>query len=123
MTKCSICKETYFWGEHKCKPKWYCIHADDYGTGFPPIEFMTDEGKQTYARDAEQAAINFAERYQGENSWYPSEMTVMVMDADQEKIYKFTVDQEAVPSYSVHYSNKPEIAIAVHEEQVAEEGA
>jgi hypothetical protein len=116
MSRCSVCDEIVIFSNHTCAPMWYCIHADDYSKDCcPSAECMTDEGHKIYARDAEQAAIKFAEYYQSRNSWYPSEMTIMVMDKNEEKIWKYVVYQEAVPSYSVSYMDKPEIVDAVHE--------
>ena len=115
MSKCYRCGEYDFFGQHKCPPMWYCIHAENYGNDvFPPIEYMTDDGEEIYANDAEKAAIKFAEKYQASNGWYPSEMIVMVMDGNEEKIWKYIVNQEAVPSYYVDYSYEPEIIAAVH---------
>lgn len=109
-SKCSRCGEYDFFGNHKCPPRWLCIHAEDYGNNiFPPVDFMDEEGTEIYAPDAAKAAIKFAEKYQAKSTWYPAEMTVMVMDSNYDMIYKYDVLQEAVPSYWIDALYEPEI--------------
>lgn len=114
---CPLCGELDIFGNHKCDPQWYCIHADDYGDDefVPMAETFTDEGREIFARDAEQAAIKFAEYYQASGAWYPSEMTVLVMDRHEENVWRYIVCQQAVPSYWVEALYEPAITSAVHQ--------
>ena len=116
MSKCIICGE-YTWSDHhKCLPKWYALHAEDYGNDvIPPADIMHDEGRGVRADNPERAAIKFAEKYQADASWYPADMLVLVMDSEGERIYKFVVNQQAVPSYWVDASYEPEVFEANHE--------
>lgn len=118
MFKCSVCGEYDYSLNHKCDPMWYCVTDDE--KDFPPADFMVDEGQKIYASDAKKAAVKFSEKYQARNSWYPSEMTVFVMDAREDTITKFVVNQEAVPSYWVDHSYEPETQKAQHPEPAEE---
>ena len=83
MDRCIICKEYVFGEHHKCAPRWYCLHAEEYGNGdyIPTIDIFLDEGYRVYEHRPEKAAIKFAEIYQARQDWYPPEMLVLVMVA------------------------------------------
>lgn len=109
--KCPICNKYDFLDSHRCHPVWYGLHQDEYGSSdyIPPADIFLDEGMRVYARDAEQAAIAFASRYQGEHNFYPSDMAVLVMDKDETKVYRYVVYMEQVPSYSVSLYDEPQV--------------
>ena len=122
MSKCIICGEYDFLGHHKCLPKWYGLHAEDYGNDvIPPADILFEEGLEVWAGDPERAAVCFAEKYQADSSWYPPDMWVLVMDDKGEKIYKFVVNQAAVPSYWVDALFEPEVFDAVHEPETEDD--
>jgi hypothetical protein len=108
LNKCKICGEYDWFGNHKCEQKWYCASDSDFNENeIPDAEYMTEEGRDTYAHNAEKAAIKFAEYYQARTSWFPEEMNVFVMDIEGENILKYIVYLETVPSYSTNV--EPEI--------------
>jgi len=107
---CTKCGEFKFNSSHKCPPLWYCIYPDEHfdKPDIPDFIYMQENGKRIYASDMIEASKKFAEVYQAESGWYPSEMEVMLMkdspDRYQFTIYKIIVNQEPVPSYWVDQS-------------------
>jgi len=90
--KCVICKETlYEWRlPHKCKPTWECIIKDYHDEDEPEI-FHTD------GYDYTQVAEHFAAKhFQGEGS----EWDVWVRKDSYDEWHKYTVEVEAVPSFT-----------------------
>lgn len=85
------------------------MHQDEYGSSdyIPPADVFVNEGFKVYARDAESAALKFAQIYQGHHNFFPSDMAVLVMDANETKVFKYTVFMEQVPSYSVSFLEEP----------------
>jgi len=110
MPTCPICGNYDWIGNHKCPPKWLCSDDQEFERDErPDADYMQENGHAIFATDAEKAAISFAEYYQAREAFYPDEMTVFVMDESREKIWKYIVDRETVPSYSVGWNYKPEV--------------
>ncbi len=99
--RCPICGEYGFltgrFADHKCKPAWECrLETED-----------DDSWGKVYARDPEEAAEKYAERYDCEGGEYAivSSRIVLVRkpsDFEEENttaIERFSVEGEAVPQY------------------------
>ena len=90
--KCGTCKEYGFTDTHKCKPILYFKH-ENWG----------DDWQEIRGLDFEEAAENFAKRY-NENGDYPmmnGDNTVEVLISDMKTEKKFIVTAEASIDYHV----------------------
>lgn len=102
--RCPICKEWGFFtgrfAEHRCPPAWECrLETED-----------EDDWRKVHARDAEDAAEKYAERYDCESAEYAivrgrTEAIVLVRkpaDLEEEpsaEVERFAIEGESVPQY------------------------
>jgi hypothetical protein len=99
-SRCETCKEWVFFDSHRCPPKYQVRQVWPNGD--------VDDWRDFYARDPEEAAEKWAERYDSYGDYTivnGSSAIVDVMD-EEETVTKFEVTGESVPSYRA-YEHKP----------------
>ncbi len=109
MEKCPACHE-YIWTSlenHKCKPVWFCLNADEYGNEIPNSEEFYANKNEIFAESAEQAAIKYMEWRGWTFGDYSDEMQIFVMDDRDCKVYKYMIIAEITREYSA--ISEPEI--------------
>jgi hypothetical protein len=90
--KCLACGAYDFSATHRCKPVWDAIRGeDDYQD--------PDQPEKAFGHEAEDAALEFAERNHAD--WeYPDECEVWVRKSADDPWQKFTITAEMQPSFS-----------------------
>lgn len=117
--KCPICKQWGWSNTHRCGDYFRVEYEGNIDTECSIADQLCDV-KRTYANNFEDAANKFVEQYQAQSAWYPSEMTVYVMNKEETKILKIIVRMEMVPYYFVdELSDAEEIEIK-HDEETKE---
>src|SRR5579872_1654497 len=101
--RCQVCRKFGWFGEkgkkygaHVCLPKWECR----------PEWYDDDDWWNIFALDSEQAAEEFAERYDCEGGEYSivggkfrGDVIVLVRKPGEETCERWSIEAEAVPTY------------------------
>jgi hypothetical protein len=110
--RCPVCKDFAVFGldSHTCKPAWLVKPADD------GEEFAEYEQQKIYARDAEAAAEKYAEDAASEGDGDEYDLEVINFPG-MDKIVRFSVTVEAVPSATAHKTSERKVTPPAEEDQ------
>jgi hypothetical protein len=114
--RCEICGKYGWTGVHKCPPIWTCFEIDEYGTG----------SKRTiYARDAEEAAGEYAAKEDCESADYTflhgGGKVGLFRQDDPGDILIYEVTGQLIPEYSAEAIEDSAAVKLVREERKEEE--